>query len=309
MSKKIDQPYKQTLNVGILFGETGPVESSHSIALSEIIINPDQPRRYFDTEAMDSLIASIQQHGILQPLLVQPKNEMGYPLIAGERRYRAAEALGLEFVPIVVCGLDDQEAWIIALTENLQREDLNPVEETKGILKLLSWKLQIEDDAVKSLLYRLRDEHKGKVPHNVMGGNSFEIINQVFDELGTQTWESFTTNRLPILNLPSDILRVLETGLIAYTKAIAIAKVKDETKRAELLEESIQNSLSLIQIKEKIATLKSSPDLVSPQNQLQSLTRRLNQLKLWEKDKKTWKKVEGLLGKIEMMIAGMETEV
>ena len=309
MSKKIDQPYKQTLNVGILFGENEIVASKHFIALSEIIINPDQPRRYFDSKAMERLIESIQQHGILQPLLVQPRNVLGYPLIAGERRYRAAKALGLETVPIIICSLDDQEAWAIALIENLQREDLNPVEETKGILKLLSWKLQIEDNAVKSLLYRLRDEQKGKVPHNVMGGNSFEIVNQVFEELGTQTWESFTANRLPLLNLPDDILKALETGLIAYTKATAIAKVKDETKRAELLEESIQNSLSLTQIKERIATLKPSPDLLSPKNQLQTLTRRLNQLKLWEKDKKTWKKVEGLLGKIEMMLTDVETEM
>ncbi len=309
MSKKIDQPYKQTLNVGILFGEDEIVTNKHLIALSEIIVNPDQPRRYFDSEAMERLIESIQQHGILQPLLVQPKNDIGYPLIAGERRYRAAKALGLKTVPIIICNLDAQEAWAIALIENLQREDLNPVEETQGILKLLSWKLQIEDNAVRSLLHRLRDEQKGKVPHNVMGSNSFEVINRVFEELGTQTWESFTANRLPILNLPTDILKALETGQIAYTKARAIAKVKDETKRAELLEESIQNNLSLTQIKERIATLKASSDLLAPKHQLQSLTRRLNQLKLWEKDRKTWKKIEGLLDKIETVLTDLETEV
>jgi ParB family chromosome partitioning protein len=155
----------------------------------------------------------------------------------------------------------------------------------------------------------MQNEVKGKVTQNVLGNPETQQIVEIFQSVGTISWESFVTSRLPLLKLPSDILDVLREGKIEYTKATAIAKVKDETQRAELLKESIQNSLSLTQIKERIATLKPSPDLLSPKNQLQTLTRRLNQLKLWEKDKKTWKKVEGLLGKIEMMLTDVETEV
>ena len=126
MNKKSNQPYQRKLNVDVLWGEANLENNSHLVPLAEIIVNLNQPRRYFDSQALEGLIESIQAHGILQPLLVQPKTEKGYPLIAGERRYRAAQALGLESVPVNICSLDDQQAWVIALVENLQREDLNP---------------------------------------------------------------------------------------------------------------------------------------------------------------------------------------
>jgi ParB family chromosome partitioning protein len=168
MNKKSNQPYQRKLNVDVLLGEANLENNSHLVPLAEIIVNPNQPRRYFDSQALEGLIESIQAHGILQPLLVQPKTEKGYPLIAGERRYRAAQALGLESVPVNICSLDDQQAWAIALVENLQREDLNPVEETRGILKLLAWKLELTEEEVRSQLHRMQNQAKGKITHNVI---------------------------------------------------------------------------------------------------------------------------------------------
>jgi ParB family chromosome partitioning protein len=155
----------------------------------------------------------------------------------------------------------------------------------------------------------MQNQAKGKITHNVMGKNFTEVITQVFETIGTQTWESFVTNRLPLLNLPPDILEALRQGKIEYTKATAISKVKEEEARTALLEEAVQNSLSLSEIKTRIAALKPSPDKTSPKHQVQTITRRLNQLKLWEKDKKTWKKVEGLLGKIETLLAEAEEDI
>jgi ParB family transcriptional regulator, chromosome partitioning protein len=120
---------------------SAPVEAAASIntvSISKIRLPSHQPRRYFDPEKLQQLTDSIKQHGVLEPLLVRPLQQGEYELVAGERRYRAAQAGGLEIVPITVRELSDQEAIQLALVENLQREDLNPIEETEGVLELLT---------------------------------------------------------------------------------------------------------------------------------------------------------------------------
>ena len=309
-TKRKEQPYSSQLKgVQALLGELPNNQSTNHASVVDIIPSSTQPRYYFDPEKQQQLVQSVKQFGILEPLLVRPIAGNKYEIVAGERRYRAAIEAEITQVPIVVKELNDDEALHLALIENLQRLDLNPIEETEGILTLLSINLTQRVEDIIRLLYRMQNEVKGKVTQNVLGNPEAQQIVEIFQSVGTISWESFVSSRLPLLKLPTDILDVLRQGKIEYTKATVIAKIKDETKRAELLEESIQNSLSLTQIKERITTLKPSPDLLSPKNQLQTLTRRLNQLKLWEKDKKTWKKVEGLLGKIEMMLTDVETEM
>ena len=286
-----------------------PKEPETSLAIKLIVLPESQPRRYFDPEKIQQLANSIREYGILEPLLVRPISTKPnfYELVAGERRYRAATLLNLETVPVVIRELDDQQALAITLVENLTREDLNPVEEAEGILKLLELELGIERTQVTSLLYRLENEKKGKITRNIMGNEKAEQIEALFTALG-QNCISFITNRLPILKLPENILEALRQGKLEYTKAIAIAKIKEEDKRAKLLEEAIQNQLSLTQIKTRIAELKPSPDVRSFENKAQTLGRRLKQLKLWEKDKKAWKKVEGWLDKIENLLLEIETD-
>jgi ParB family chromosome partitioning protein len=286
-----------------------PKEPETSLAIKFIVLPESQPRRYFDPEKIQQLADSIREYGILEPLLVRPipTKPNFYELVAGERRYRAATLLNLETVPVVIRELDDRQALAITLVENLTREDLNPVEEAEGILKLLELELGIERTQVTSLLYRLENEKKGKITRNIMGNEKAEQIEAIFTALG-QNCISFTTNRLPILKLPENILEALRQGKLEYTKAIAIAKIKEEEKRAELLEEAIQNQLSLTQIKARIVELKPSSDVISSENKAQTLGRRLKQLKLWEKDKKAWKKVEGWLDKIENFLLEIETD-
>ena len=101
---------------------------------------------------------------------VRPLEDGTYELVAGERRYRAAKELGLVEVPVVIREMSHTEALQFGLIENLQREDLNPVEETTGILRLLALRLDYSEEGIVALLYRMMDEVKGKVPHNVMGG-------------------------------------------------------------------------------------------------------------------------------------------
>lgn len=137
-----------------------------------------QPRKRF--EGLSELAASIQERGILQPLLVRPAGEDRYEIVAGERRFRAAELAGLGEVPVVVLEVDEITARQIALVENLQREDLNPYEETLAVVELLALELGKSREEVAGLLRRMRDEARGKVSHNVMGGPAAQKVEEVF---------------------------------------------------------------------------------------------------------------------------------
>lgn len=115
-----------------------PASDTHKIAVSDITPNPKQPRNHFPEAQLDELAASIKVQGVLQPILVRPVGGQNgkYEIIAGERRWRAARKAGLATVPVVVRNMNDQEVLIVALMENLQREDLNPMEEALGLYQL-----------------------------------------------------------------------------------------------------------------------------------------------------------------------------
>ncbi len=111
--------------------------SASTLSINEIIPNKEQPRKTFDQGALEELADSIRQHGVLQPLLVRPMTTGGYQLVAGERRWRASRLAGLKEVPVIIKDLSDTEAMEIAIIENLQREDLNPIEEAEGLQALI----------------------------------------------------------------------------------------------------------------------------------------------------------------------------
>ncbi len=111
--------------------------ATNTLPLNEIVPNKEQPRKTFDEGALQELADSITQHGVLQPLLVRPLPSGGYQLVAGERRWRASRIAGLKEVPVVIKELSDVETMEIAIIENLQREDLNPIEEAEGLQALI----------------------------------------------------------------------------------------------------------------------------------------------------------------------------
>ena len=123
----------------LLFAENALEDAGKAVTLpiGEIEPNREQPRKAFDDAALAELSASIAQHGVLQPLLVRPMSGGGYQIVAGERRYRASRMAGLTELPAVIRELSDKEAAQLALIENLQREDLNPMEEALGFQKLM----------------------------------------------------------------------------------------------------------------------------------------------------------------------------
>ena len=215
----------------------------------DLLVPSPQPRKRF--ENLKALAESIREKGVLQPLLVRPLGDGRYAIVAGERRYRAARMAGLSEVPVRVVELSEKEARLLALVENLQREDLNPYEETVGVLALLSEDLGKSAEEVVALLHRMRDEARGRVPRNVAGSSEARRVEELFKALGRMSWESFVRHRLPLLNLPEDLKAALEEGAIPYTAALELKKVKDEALRKALLEE-VRAGLSLRDLKTRV---------------------------------------------------------
>lgn len=301
MSRRKPLQEYQIANVRLL--DDIPDQSSQVVAIEKICLPEAQPRRYFDPNKMQQLVQSVQEHGILEPLLVRPLGNNEYELVAGERRLRAAQTIGLAEVPIVSKQLSDREALQIALMENLQREDLNPIEETEAILELLAIALERDTNNVISVLNRANHaKNRGQeLEENVF--LQLQTIETILSSIGRFTAESFRTSRLPLLNLPEDVLQALRQGSLEYTKARAIARIKDEKQRAVMLKEAIAKNLPLAQIKEKVAALKrASDEVTNKQNtlkiRLDDAYRLSRRSKVWG-DPKKQKRIEKLLTELE----------
>ncbi|HEY9797976.1 MAG TPA: ParB/RepB/Spo0J family partition protein [Leptolyngbyaceae cyanobacterium] len=313
-SSKKQKPYAGKIDLSGLFSladENAPSADNSSvpkplIRVEQIHRKPEQVRRYFDPQKMEQLTCSVKAHGILENLIVRPLpgKDGEYELVAGERRYRAAIAAGLTEVPVLILDLSDSEARQIALVENLQREDLNPVEETEGVLQLLSIRLNLAVAEVISLLYRMQNAQTRNLNHNVVAQEDEVEVEELFTTLGRMSWQSFVKHRLPLLNLPEEILESLRQGEIAYTKATAIARVKEEGIRKELLREAIAQDLSLSQIRDRIKAVTPPPKEESQnlKSRVQETHRRLQKAKFWDNPEKQ-EQLEKLLAQMESLLA------
>ena len=169
-------------------------EGAVNVRIGEIEPNRDQPRKEFDSEALSELADSISQHGVLQPLLLRPMMTGGYQIVAGERRWRAARMAGLTEVPAVIREMSDAEEMLFALIENLQREDLTPLEEARGYRTLIEAQDFTQEEVSQAV------------------GKSRPAI----------------TNALRLLNLPEDIQEMLERGEITAGHARTLLSFKTE---------------------------------------------------------------------------------
>ncbi|PMB47938.1 chromosome partitioning protein ParB [Fischerella thermalis CCMEE 5330] len=292
-----------------LFGDEEEQSLSDStLPLSQIILPPSQPRRYFDPVKLKSLADSIKEVGLLEPIAVRKIEEDKYELIAGERRLKACEIAGVEEISVTIIECNEKKARKLRLVENLQREDLNAYEETIGILELLAEELDIDQEAVVSLLYQMNNETKGNSNHNVMVSEEALVIQTIFLQISKISWESFVSNRLPLLKLPQDIQITLEKGQIEYTKAQVIARVKDNEKRQNILKKAIEENLSLSAIKELVGDtlqIQSENKPQSPQQQnkerASKIYKSLLKSKIWDDEKKV-KKVNRLFDQIEALL-------
>lgn len=189
-----------------LFEDAAPSFESdtriETLPLREVEPDPGQPRKTFDDETLAELSASIAEHGLLQPIAVRPKPSGGYLIVAGERRWRASRMAGLTEVPVIVKDVTDEQAMELALVENLQREDLDPVEEATGIRELMTRCDLTQEQAARKL------------------GKS----------------RSALANSLRLLSLPETVLELLKSGFVT----IGHAKVVLGLPTPELQEEAAQ---------------------------------------------------------------------
>ena len=203
--------------LGALLGDFEEVASEKSayqlLPIYKVEPNPDQPRRDFDEEELQALADSISEHGIIQPLTVRELSTGYYQIIAGERRWRAARLAGLGEVPVVVIEADDKKAMELALIENLQRQDLNPVEEALGYKSLMEDYGLTQEDAAKRV------------------GKSRPAV----------------TNALRLLSLNAEVLDEVRSGALSAGHARAVLTVKSEKKQLAAAQKIIALGLSVRQ--------------------------------------------------------------
>jgi len=271
------------------------------LRLDQISTSKLQPRSYFDPEKMAELTESVKQHGVMYPIIVRPIGNDRYEVVAGERRYKAAKAVGLTHVPVTIREMNDTQALHCALMENLQRDNLNPIEETEGILQLLELNLETDRESVISLLNRMAKIERG-LADNVIRPQERDAILSVFQTLGGLSAESFRTNRLPLLNQPPDVLEAIRDGKIKYSKGRVIGRIKDDEMREKILQEAITESLSLNQIKERIAVQQETVEVQELQARLEAIPKRIKKLKLWNDPQKR-EKAKSLLKQLEILLS------
>lgn len=282
--------------------------TTSTVSITQIHLPQNQPRRYFDSEKLQQLADSIKQHGILEPLLVRPFKEGEYELVAGERRYRAAKEVGLAKIPITIRELSDHEALQLALVENLQREDLNPIEETEGVLDLLKLTMDCSTDSILDTLTQMATAQKKGIATSGNVSRQIEMIAAILQSTIGITPESFRTSRLPLLNLPSDILDAIRQGKLEYTKARMIARIKNTDQRQAILKEAIAQKLSLNQIRDEIkATRPVTSQLETPtlKQRMHDISCRFQKAKILSNPKKQ-KQLEKLIAQMESLLTEEE---
>ena len=218
-------PKKGGLGMGLgalLNDNASEVQGKSTLRISEIEPNRLQPRKDFDEEAIASLADSIKDHGLLQPIVVRPYGR-AYQIVAGERRWRAARVAGLGEVPVVIKEFSDSEAMQIALIENLQRENLNPVEEALGYREL-SEKYDMTQESIAEMTGRSR---------------------------------SAVTNAIRILGLPDEVLEMIRNGSVSTGHAKVLLALDDEKTIKELASQVADGVLTVRALENAVKSLKS----------------------------------------------------
>ncbi|HJB74762.1 MAG TPA: ParB/RepB/Spo0J family partition protein [Candidatus Eubacterium faecale] len=207
----------------MLENSTQEMLTENELPINEIIPNRDQPRKTFDEAALEELAESIKQHGVLQPLLVRPIPSGGYQLVAGERRWRACRMAGLNKVPVVIKELTDTETMEIAIIENLQREDLNPIEEAEGLQALIDKCGYTQEEVAASV------------------GKSRPAI----------------ANSLRLLRLPQEVRDMTKNGEISAGHARALLAFDNEAMMLEAAKNIVSKKMTVRDV-ERLAKIKET---------------------------------------------------
>jgi ParB/RepB/Spo0J family partition protein len=220
--------------VSLLSHDSGKRTAIRQLPLEQIEPNPEQPRLEFDETTLAELAASIREHGVLQPVLVRPLGPHRFQLIAGERRWRASKLANADTIPAMVDDIDDETAMEIAIIENLQREDLSPLDEA-------------------AMYDRMIREH----------GYS---IRRLADKLGKD--KGYVENRLRLADAPVEIRQLVSVRKDTLSHAYELLKVEDPKRRRRLADQVASGELSLVKLRDKIEGRRRAPQLADDDEQL-----------------------------------------
>jgi len=212
-------------------------ENIQELDINKIYPNPNQPRKYFDEEALQELASSIKLHGVIQPLVVNKTDNDNYMIIAGERRWRASNIAGLEKVPVVIKNYTEKQVKEISIIENLQREDLNPIEAARAIKQLM-------DE------YNLTQE-------------------TVSDRIGKS--RSSVANTLRLLSLYPEVIKMIEDGKLSSGHARSLVVVDDTTQQIKLAKQAADGKMSVRELEKAVKNYLNPPKNVSTKVAEQSL--------------------------------------
>ena len=195
--------------------ETADAKEVKDIPIMELRVNPYQPRKTFNEESLQELAESIKEHGVIQPIIVK-KSIKGYEIVAGERRYRASKMAGMSTIPCIIRDFTDEQMMEIAVLENLQREDLNSIEEAQGLETLMK-NLNLTQEQVAKRVGKSR---------------------------------SYITNMLGLLTLPNEVKTLVKQGKITSSHARTLSKIEDPEQIKELANKIVNENLNVRQIEE-----------------------------------------------------------
>lgn len=204
---------------------TNEIQVKKTLRISEIEPNREQPRKRFSEDAITTLAESIREHGMLQPILVRPLPFGGYQIVAGERRWRAARMLGLDEVPVNIRELSDIQAMQIAIIENLQRENLNPVEEANGYNELIE-KYGMTQEKVAQMVGRSR---------------------------------SSVANAIRILSLPENVLEMIQDGRLSMGHAKALSGFENKELLSSIAEKACDGGMTVRQVEKLLQQFDTEP--------------------------------------------------
>lgn len=247
------------------------------VPLEKIEANPQQPRKIFKDEGMEELTGSIKEYGVLQPIILKDEKER-YTIIAGERRYRAAQLAGLEKIPAIIKTMETKEAALIALVENVQREDLNFLEEARAYKKLM-------DD------------------FNLTQGEIAEKVNKR---------QSTISNKIRVLSLPENIQEQLVDNRLTERHARALLKLKDDEDRKQVMERIVANGLNVKQTekliedvlakKEEALRKRRKVNYISYKIYLNTIRKAFNQIKEMENNVKISQEDKGDFLEVKILL-------
>lgn len=245
------------------------------VPIAQILRRPYKSRREKDPQAFNDLVHSIKTYGFRGSIWLQRLPSKQLRLVAGETRLDAAIAAGLTEIAADIAEVDDITAVKLSRVENVRRRNLNALDDTEELIYLLTLTLNKSREETKKLLYRYKNAGEG---NSSINSQTKELIESLFKEVAPELEiTTFVSSRLPLLDLPVNVIEAYNKGLLEYTKATELGRIEDVILREQLLQETIEQGLSLSALKARIRPIASTRTIIDKMDKLQGQVEGISQ--------------------------------